>query len=228
MKLVRHVAHRSERLARSEGSWFTSADSSSAKGQGWGLAMVVALACHLLWHAHGITSGRFQNLDVAGIVYNARLLLAGRLPYVDSVEIKPPGAFLLFAPWVALGGLKAVWWFSTLWGAMTSLASGWLGALCWGPKWGPRIAILHAAGAAVAADGDINYSFWMTLPFVLSAVFCLRGARAETASSAGPSWLMAGGLGTFAVLVRPSALTVAMVFVAALIPDLRGRRWRNV
>lgn len=145
---------------------------------------------------------------------------------MDSVEIKPPGAFLLFAPWLAVGGLKAVWCFSVLWGAMTSLATGWLGALCWGAKWGPRIAILHAAGAAVAADGDINYSFWMTLPFVLSAVFSVRAAQAIDAKAARVSWLLSSALGTFAVLVRPSALTVACVFLAAMVPLLRKRAWR--
>ncbi len=194
--------------------------------RGWGVALLVALGCHWLWHAHGIRSGGFQNLDVAGIVYNARLLLAGRLPYVDSVEIKPPGAFLLFAPWLAVGGLKAVWCFSVLWAAMTSLATGWLGALCWGAKWGPRIVILHAAGAAVAADGDINYSFWMTLPFVLSAAFSVRAAQATDAKTARVSWFLSSALGTFAVLVRPSALTVACVFAAALVPLLKKRAWR--
>jgi hypothetical protein len=194
-----------------------------ARQQDWAVALIIALGCHVLWQAHGITTGRFQNLDVAGIVYNARLLLAGRLPYVDSVEIKPPGAFLLFAPWLALGGLRAVWWFSAFWGAMTSLATGWLGALCWGAKWGPRIAVLHAAGAAVAADGDINYSFWMTLPFVLSAVFSVRAAQADLAWRALSSFALAAGLGAFAVLVRPSALTVALVFASAMVPRRRQK-----
>jgi len=193
----------------------------------WLIAAVVAQACFLLWHAHGISSARFQNLDVAGIVYNARILLAGKIPYVDSVEIKPPGAFLLFAPWVALGGLRAVWWFSAVWGAMTSLAAGWLGAMCWGRKWGPRIAMLHAAGAAVAADGDINYSFWMTLPFVLSTVFALRGAESKLTAGLIGNWVMAGMLAGFAVLIRPSAATSTLVFAAVLLPYLATRRFRQ-
>jgi hypothetical protein len=191
----------------------------------WVLAGLVALGCHLLWHAHGIKAGGFQNLDVAGIVYNARLLLAGRLPYVDSVEIKPPGAFLLFAPFLALGGLRAVWWFSVLWGAVTSLGTGWLGELCWGRRWGPRIAILHAAGAAVAADGDINYSFWMTLPLVLSAAFAVRAAQLDDTWRSNWCWGIGSGLAVFAVLVRPSAITSVFVLGAALIPRLRRRAW---
>lgn len=192
----------------------------------WLWASVVAVGCHYIWHAHGIRSGGFQNLDVAGIAYNARLLLAGKLPYVDSVEIKPPGAFLLFAPWLALGGMKAVWCFSVFWAALTSLSTGWLAACCWGAKWGPRVAILHAAGAAVAADGDINYSFWMTLPLVISAAFAVRAAQSLEFRSAQWCWLASSAFGTFAVLIRPSALTAAFVFAAATVPLLRQRAWR--
>jgi hypothetical protein len=203
-------------------------DDSTDQRKRWAIACTVALVCHLIWHAHGINTGRFQNLDVAGIVYNARILLAGKLPYVDSVEIKPPGAFLLFAPWVALGGLRAVWCFSVVWGAMTSLSTGWLGAVCWGRKWGPRIAMLHAAGAAVAADGDINYSFWMTLPCVLAAVFAVRGLTPKLGRAFFVNWTIAGALGCFAVLIRPSAATIGFVFAAALLPQLLARRFRLV
>lgn len=203
-------------------------DEAQSERMGWLIASGVSLGCFLLWHAHGIISGRYQNLDVAGIVYNARLLLAGKVPYVDSIEIKPPGAFLLFAPWLALGGLRAVWLFSALWGAATSVAAGVLGAECWGRKWGPRIALLHAGGAALAADGDINYSFWMTLPFVLAAVFALRGAKATSSRRAWASWALAGGLACFAVLIRPSAASIGLVFGAALVPDLFRRRFRHV
>lgn len=224
--MTRSLAHIHRSLARQPQDANRSDVSSRRRvQQAWGVAFAVSILCHLLWHAHGISSGRFQNLDVAGIVYNARLLLAGRLPYIDSVEIKPPGAFLLFAPWLALGGLKAVWWFSSFWGAMTSLATGWFGAMCWGTKWGPRIAILHAAGAAVAADGDINYSFWMTLPYVLSAVFAIRAAQEPDQRRAAVSWFLAGGLGFFAILVRPSALAIVPVLAAAVLPQLGERRW---
>lgn len=198
----------------------------AAQNQEWWIAAVLAVLFHLAWQAHGIASGSFQNLDVAGITYNARLLLAGRLPYVDSVEIKPPGAFLLFAPLLALAGLKAVWWFSAVWGALTSIATGWFGALCWGAKWGPRIAILHSAGAAIAADGDINYSFWMTLPFVLSAAFSAQARLQPDLRRAAGSWMMAAATGSFAVLIRPSAITTVLVYAAALAPLLWQRAWR--
>jgi hypothetical protein len=209
-----------------------------ALGLGWGaslasrrvwlLAILLVFFCHLLWHAHGILSARFQNLDVAGIVYNARLLLAGRLPYVDSVEIKPPGAFLIFAPWLALGGLRAVWLFSVVWAAATSIACGWLGASFWGDKWGPRIAVLHAGGAALAADGDINYSFWMTLPFVLSAALAVRALHAPRRRAYAGMWLGAGALAAVAVLVRPSAVVLGVFFAVLAAIELRRHTWRRV
>lgn len=189
----------------------------------WLLAALLALFCHLLWHAHGIATARFQNLDVAGIVYNARLLLAGRLPYIDSVEIKPPGAFLIFAPWLALGGLRAVWLFSVLWGAATSLASGWLGASLWGGKWGPRIAVLHAGGAALAADGDINYSFWMTLPFVLSAGLAIRTVDTPQPRRYAATWMAAAAFAMFASLVRPSAVALGLLFAVVLCVEVHRR-----
>jgi len=136
--------------------------------------VLATFLCHVAGQLHGILHPTFLNLDVAGIVYNARLLLAGRLPYVDSIEIKPPGAFILFAPWLALGGLRAVWIFSTFWATATSLATGWLGGICWGRRWQGWICLFHASGAVLAAEGDINYSFWMTLPLTLAAGLGLR------------------------------------------------------
>ena len=61
-----------------------------------------------------------------------RLLLHGALPYVASAEIKPPGAFLLFAPLLALGGMRAVWGAAVLWGSALSLATGALARAAWG------------------------------------------------------------------------------------------------
>ena len=56
-----------------------------------------------LWLGRGVLDPGFRNLDVTGIVYNARLLLRGLLPYLDSSEVKPPGAFVLLAPATAAG-----------------------------------------------------------------------------------------------------------------------------
>ena len=117
-------------------------------------AGLVALALHAIWQGHGLLDPAFRNPDVAGIAYNARILASGGLPYVDSVEIKPPGAFFLFAPLLELGGMRAVWGAAVLWGALLSLATGVLAALVWGRAAGARTVIVHAACAAIASDGD--------------------------------------------------------------------------
>ena len=83
-----------------------------------------------LWLGRGVIDPGFRNLDVTGIVYNARLLLMGKLPYLDSAEVKPPGAFVLFAPALGLLGLRGIWLLGVLWGTLTSLAAGALASAC--------------------------------------------------------------------------------------------------
>ncbi len=185
--------------------------------------ILCTLLCHLAAHLHGILHPSFLNLDVAGIVYNARLLLAGRLPYVDSIEIKPPGAFILFAPWLAIGGLRAVWIFSTVWATATSLATGWLGGICWGRRWQGWICLLHAGGAVLATEADINYSFWMTLPLTLSAGCAAATLIESSARVKFVLWLGAGASLTLAVLIRPSAASLVLLFLVLWIHQRRSR-----
>jgi hypothetical protein len=177
---------------------------------------------------HGILHPAFRNLDVAGIVYNARLLWAGRLPYVDSIEIKPPGAFILFAPWLALGGMRAVWIFSVFWATATSLATGWLARCCWGKRWLYWVALLHAGGAILASEGDINYSFWMTLPLTLSAACVAEALRTLKLSHFAALWFGAGAFLALSVLIRPSAVPLLLLFGVACIAEMRKNAWRRI
>src|SRR6186713_96878 len=87
----------------------------------WLPAVVIVAMFHIVWEGHGVVDPAFRNPDVAGIAYNARLLASGGLPYLDSAEIKPPGAFLLFTPFLAVGGMRLVWAVATLWGMALSL-----------------------------------------------------------------------------------------------------------
>ncbi|HEX6273367.1 MAG TPA: hypothetical protein VFZ53_10010, partial [Polyangiaceae bacterium] len=178
----------------------------------WAAAAVVALAFHIVWEGHGVVDPAFRNPDVAGIVYNARLLASGGLPYLDSAEIKPPGAFLLFAPLLAVGGMRLVWAAATLWGAALSLATGALAGACFGRRAGPRAAMLHAAWSVLATDGDINYSFWMALPFTLAAACACAAVTSATTRRRVTAWGLAGALALFAVAIKPSAWTLLGVF----------------
>ena len=165
----------------------------------------------------------FRNPDVAGIAYNARLLVTGSLPYVDSAEIKPPGAFLLFAPLLALGGMRLVWAAAALWGTALSLGTGMLAGASFGERAGQRAVVLHAACAAIASDGDINYSFWMATPFTLSAACAASAVRTEGRRATG-LWALSGALAMLAVSIKPSAWPVCALFAALLAQEVwRGR-----
>jgi hypothetical protein len=193
----------------------------------WAPALVVVLAFHVVWEGHGVIDPAFRNPDVAGIAYNARLLVTGGLPYLDSAEIKPPGAFLLFAPFLAVGGMRMVWAAATLWGAALSVATGALAAACFGRRAGPRAAVLHAAWAVLATDGDINYSFWMALPFTLAAACACSAATVTSPWRRRMVWALAGALALFAVAIKPSAWTLLGLFgvlVAREIVLLRSAR----
>lgn len=189
----------------------------------WRRVFLFVLLLSLLWLGRGVIDPGFRNLDVTGIVYNARLLLAGRLPYLDSAEVKPPGAFVLLAPVLWLGGLRAMWIAGVIWGALTSLGTGALAKACYGDRWGRRAALLHAAGAVVANDADINYSFWMTLPFVLSAACAAGAARTQSEWRYAGYWASAGALSLLAVAIKPSAWPVVLVFAALWLRELLRR-----
>ena len=188
---------------------------------------MLALAFHTLWEGHGVLEPAFRNPDVAGIAYNARLLVSGSLPYVDSAEIKPPGAFLLFAPLLAAGGMRLVWAAAALWGTALSVATGLLAGASFGARAGRRAVVLHAACAAIASDGDINYSFWMATPFALGAACAALAVRTENERRALLLWFASGALALLAVAIKPSAWPVGAVFAALLAREVKGGRVRT-
>jgi hypothetical protein len=190
---------------------------------GWPIAILIAFACHAVWQGHGVVDPAFRNPDVAGIAYNARLLDGGLLPYVHSAEIKPPGAFYLFAPLLAIGGMRAVWAGAVLWGLALSLATGALARAVWGRDAGPRATVLHAACAVIASDGDINYSFWMATPFTLAAACACATATADD-RRAGRLWFASGVLALLAVSIKPSAWPVAFLFGGLIAREVAEKR----
>ena len=185
--------------------------------------LLTAFILNALWLGRGVIDPGFRNLDVAGIVYNARLLLLGKLPYLASTEVKPPGAFLLVAPALAAFGLRGVWMLAVVWGTLTSLATGALAKACYGEKWGQRVTVLHAAASVVANDADINYSFWMALPFTLAAASAARATRARTEWLYAACWICAGALGLLAVSIKPSAWPLLLLFAVLWLREL----WRS-
>jgi hypothetical protein len=189
----------------------------------WQKVLLGVFVLNALWLGRGVLDPGFRNLDVTGIVYNARLLLLGKLPYLDSMEVKPPGAFVLLAPALWLWGLRGVWLLGVVWGTLTSLATGALGKACYGDRWGQRIALLHAAASVIANDADINYSFWMALPFTLAAAAAARATRARSEWLYAVCWSFAGSLALFAVAIKPSAWPLLLLFGVLWLREL-GRR----
>jgi hypothetical protein len=193
-----------------------------------GVAVLLVVACHAFWQGHGVLDPAFRNPDVAGIAYNARLLAHGALPYVASAEIKPPGAFFLFAPLLAAGGMRAVWAAAIVWGSMLSLATGALARAVWGSAAGRRAAVLHAACAAIASDGDINYSFWMATPFTLAAACAAVATLSPAPRRSAALWFATGFSSMLAVAIKPSAWPVCLVFAGLLGRELVAGRHANV
>jgi hypothetical protein len=198
-------------------------DPPSRTSSSWRKVLLGAFALNALWLGRGVIDPGFRNLDVTGIVYNARLLLRGMLPYLDSVEVKPPGAFVLLAPALWLFGLRGVWLLGVVWGTLTSLATGALAKACYGDRWGKRVVIVHAAASVIANDADINYSFWMALPFTLAAAAAARGVRAKGEWHYAACFSSAGALSLLAVSIKPSAWPLVLLFGALWLREL----WRR-
>lgn len=184
----------------------------------WLAAAGIALGCHVVWYAADAIHGGFRNLDVAGIAYNARMLLQGGLPYVDSWEPKPPGAFFLFAAILAFGSMHAVWVVAILWGAATSMAVGLLAGRLWGRRFALPAVALHAGGTLVPTQADINYVFWATLPFVLAAAMAFKPR--EEVRRPWLHWALVGAVAAVAVLIKQS--TVGLLLVLPLAVFLRA------
>ncbi|HEX6765774.1 MAG TPA: hypothetical protein VF103_09865, partial [Polyangiaceae bacterium] len=110
------------------------------------------------------------------------------------------------------GGMRLVWAVAVLWGTALSLSTGALAAACFGRRAGPRAAMLHATWAVLATDGDINYSFWMSLPFTLAAACACSAVTSDDARRRRFAWVAAGALSLFAVSIKPSAWTLLCVF----------------
>lgn len=166
----------------------------------WLWAASIALVCHTAWYGADALQGGFRNLDVGGIAYNARLLLAGDLPYVDSWEFKPPGAFFLFAPLLAFGSMHTVWVTAILWGTATSLSVGLLAGRLWGRRYALPAVALHAGGTLLPTQADINYVFWATLPYVLAAAMAFKPR--EDVRRPWLHWMLVGAVAAVAVLVK--------------------------
>ncbi|MBC8069927.1 MAG: hypothetical protein IAG13_16435, partial [Deltaproteobacteria bacterium] len=154
----------------------------------------------------------FPNPDIAGIVYNAELLLRGGLPYVDTVEIKPPGAFEIAALSIAMLGrsLEALQLVYGLWLLVGAWAVGWAAQAVYADDSDTRReSTAIAAMVALVAMGmfSYNYSGWMTPASAIAVGAALRGLRSNRL----PWSVLAGAAACLAVVTIQRAVVLALV-----------------
>ena len=174
-----------------------------------GPALLVLLGVALLlatraWHP----IPGLGNADIAGILYEADIIRGGGVPYVDTLDMKSPGSWFLFAGIFAAFGrsIAAVQWVYTGWMLLAAPAI-WLAAR---RLYGSTM----AAGAAVclylSAVGwfDLNYSAWLTTPYAWAFACLLLGLGGRK------RWHLLGGVfAALAVAIKANAFVVAPTFV---------------
>ena len=138
-----------------------------------GALLALLGACAFWWVRSQAIEGTVGNADVAGILYNADVLLRSELPFRDSIEYKSPASFFLAAAVFSLFGrdlevLRAafsVWMF--LGGVVVYLAARWL------YRDRTDVSAGMAAGLYWLSAGhfDFNYSSWMVPAYALSFAF---------------------------------------------------------
>lgn len=168
---------------------------------------VVLLVATRAWHP----IPGLGNADIAGILYEADIICDGGVPYRDTLDMKSPGSWFLFA--AIFTGLGAG--FGRSIAAVQLAYTGWM-LLAAPAIWLAARALYGrglAAGAAVllylGAVGwfDLNYSAWMTTPYAWAFACLLLGLRGRW------WWHLLGGLfAAVAVAIKAQAFVLAPCF----------------
>lgn len=192
-----------------------------------------------IWMREPVTRARpvFQNEDVAGITYNADLLLHGKVPLLDDLEYKAPGPFFLTAGVFELFGrsIPVLEHFGVLWSAFAALGMLFGGVMLFGLWPGLVAALIYATYAPVLDSMTVNYNSWMITPYIWSVALLAAGLRRGRWG-----WFFAAGItATLAALLKRQGAVVVPVLglVTLLLPQLERpggpgqkplRRWRPV
>jgi len=190
------------------------------------LVLVLGVVAMLGVRLH-VLDDELPNPDIAGIVYNAELILDGGLPYVDTAEIKPPGAFVLAAISIAVLGrsLEALQLWHAIWLLLGGLGMWWAARAIYDeddePQLGPRCAAVAVAVYLVSvAMFSYNYSSWMTPASALAVGATLRGLKRDR----GRDHVVAGAFALLAFVTIQRAAVLALL-LPALWFWARRRRW---
>lgn len=177
-----------------------------------------------------------QNEDIAGITYNADLILRGKAPLVDNLEYKAPGPFFLVALVFALFGrsVEVLEGFGVFWSLLT-LAGVFFGAraLFGGMVSAISAALIFALYAPITDSMTVNYNSWMICPYVWASTFFIYAYRTGKLSF----MLWAGISAALAALMkRQGAMIIPLMglvlLLGHLLPLPRGfkgvKRWPGV
>ncbi|MFZ6180468.1 glycosyltransferase family 39 protein [Nannocystis pusilla] len=196
-------------------------------GAALAIAAIAGVSC--LIRLPGFTEGGFASHDVGGILYEAMLLRAGGLPYVDAIELKAPGTFYL-ATFLAGPEARDIAAFQVAANLVAVASLLVLAALAW-RLWGARAAVVAAALYALhdahLDSMDANYVTWAQLPAVAAGLCAARAAtwREDHAlrSRSFRTWLFGGVMcGLAALCKQPSGVVLLPVLFWAVCPP--GRR----
>lgn len=180
-----------------------------------GVALLVAVRLHLY-------NDEFANPDIAGIAYNADVLMAGGLPYRDTYEFKAPGTFFVFAGVFGtlgrdLGWLQLVY---ALWLLAGAPAIYLAAAAAYEHRRAPTTAPAFATAIYLLSAGqfDYNYSAWMMPAYAWAFAGLLQGRRSPSVR-----WdALAGFAAAAAFLLKRQAVVLGPVFL--VVWWLRSRR----
>ena len=174
----------------------------------------VAAAAVFLWIRAQRWLDDFPNPDVAGIAYEADRIREGAWPYLDVVEVKPPGAFFLaalafdafgrsIAALQMLHALLVAGAGGLLWAAARTLGGRRQGGAC------ATVAVL--VFAFYVPQFEWNYTAWM-VPFWTVAAAALVLAREGRTIW----WVLAGVSASVGFVCKQPAATIGLPAVVAL------------
>lgn len=163
------------------------------------------------------------NPDIAGILYSADLIGAGLLPYRDSIDLKPPGAFFVSAAIFRVLGRSIQTWhraYEVL--VLLGAPAIWVAARAlYGRTERGAAALATALYIATVGAFDANYSSWMVPTYAWSFALLCHGL----VSGSRLAHLGAGAMAMLSVLFKTQAVVLAPLFVACFLwAKLRGGR----
>lgn len=177
------------------------------------MLLLAGLSLWLGWS--GVQNDAFHNQDVAGITYNADVILNGGVPYHTNLEYKAPGSFFLTAIAWTLGGrsMQILQWAAALWTALGVMGVFVTGRLLYSRASGLAAGLLYAIYACIVGSMDANYGVWMATPCVWATAACVWALRSAKLRA----WLVCGVLLAIAGLCKRQAAALFPVFMLVLL-----------